>query len=47
MRVLTTLMWWSNENNNLIELMRVDKREFVCFINSHVLAKGEQDLHES
>ena len=47
MRVLTILMWWSNENNNLIELMRVGKREFVCFVNSHVLAKREQKLHES
>ena len=30
MRVLTTLVWYSNENNNLIELMRADKREFIC-----------------
>ena len=31
-----------------VACMRVDKREFVySFLNSHVMVKREQDLHES
>ena len=45
MRVLLTLVSWSNENKSC---MRVDKRElYESSFNSRVLVKREQELHES
>ena len=44
-RVFSSLMPWSNDNKSW---MRVDKQELVqeSFLNSHVLVKREQELHE-
>ncbi len=50
MRVFLTLVFWTNENNSCMELMRVDKRDeslHVSFLNYRVLVKREQELHES
>ena len=45
MRVFSTLMSWSNENKSC---MRVEKRElYKSSLNSYVLVKWEQELHES
>ena len=53
MRVFSTLTSWSNENKSCMRVMRVDKREltseslYESFLDSHVLVKREQELHES
>ena len=44
MRVFSNLMSWSNENKSC---MRVDENLYESFLNSHVLVKREQELHES
>ena len=49
MRVFSTFMSWSNENKSC---MRVDESLtseslYESFLNSHVLVKREQELHES
>ena len=47
MRVLSTLTSWSNENKSYMSVDELVRESlYESFVNSHVLVKREQELHE-